>query len=176
MLGDVAYASAYDRGRSMPVEEVVSLVLGETTVSASAPELVGGSSAPESSRREVEVAELIARGLSNKEISETLTISPRTAEGHVARLLDKLGLHLPRPRRGMGRRTAGAGHHAVARRSITWRAAVTRHLPVELTTFVGRRKELAEGRRMVRAARVVTIVGPGGVGKTRLAVPGWPTR
>ena len=47
---------------------------------------------------------------------------------------------------------------------------MTRHLPVELTTFVGRRKELAEGRRMVRAARLVTIVGPGGVGKTRLAV------
>ena len=46
---------------------------------------------------------------------------------------------------------------------------MTRHLPVELTTFVGRRKELAESRRMVRAARLVTIVGPGGVGKTRLA-------
>ena len=91
VLGDAVYASAYDRGRSMPVEEVVSFVLGETSASASAPELAGGSSAPELSRRELEVAELIARGLSNKEISETLVISPRTAEGHVARLLDKLG-------------------------------------------------------------------------------------
>ena len=91
VLGDAAYASAYDRGRSMSVEEVVSFVLGETSASASAPELAGGSSAPELSRRELEVAELIARGLSNKEISETLVISPRTAEGHVARLLDKLG-------------------------------------------------------------------------------------
>ena len=46
---------------------------------------------------------------------------------------------------------------------------VSQRLPVELTTFVGRRKELAEGRRMLRAARLVTLVGTGGVGKTRLA-------
>jgi non-specific serine/threonine protein kinase len=91
VLGDAAYASAYERGRSMPVEKVVSFVLGETSPSASAPQVPGQSSAPELSRRELEVAELIARGLSNKEISEALVISPRTAEGHVARLLDKLG-------------------------------------------------------------------------------------
>ena len=47
---------------------------------------------------------------------------------------------------------------------------VSQRLPVELTTFVGRRQELAEGRRMLRAARLVTLVGPGGVGKTRLGV------
>ena len=46
---------------------------------------------------------------------------------------------------------------------------MTRGVPVELTSFVGRRKELAEGRRMLRAARLVTVAGPGGVGKTRLA-------
>ena len=46
---------------------------------------------------------------------------------------------------------------------------MTREVPAELTTFVGRRKELAEGMRMLRAGRLVTLVGPGGVGKTRLA-------
>ena len=40
---------------------------------------------------------------------------------------------------------------------------------VGLTSFVGREKDLAEGRRLLGGARLVTLVGPGGVGKTRLA-------
>ena len=44
------------------------------------------------------------------------------------------------------------------------------NIPAEATSFVGRRHELAEARRMLAAARLVSLVGPGGVGKTRLAV------
>ncbi len=43
-------------------------------------------------------------------------------------------------------------------------------LPAELTTFVGRRRELAEARRLLAAGRMVTLTGFGGVGKTRLAM------
>lgn len=43
-------------------------------------------------------------------------------------------------------------------------------LPVFRTSFVGRRNELAELSRQVADHRLVTIVGPGGSGKTRLAV------
>ncbi|GKQ41034.1 LuxR C-terminal-related transcriptional regulator [Streptomyces sp. A012304] len=43
------------------------------------------------------------------------------------------------------------------------------HLPVETTSFVDRRSELAEGRELLVRARLVTLTGPGGVGKTRLA-------
>jgi DNA-binding CsgD family transcriptional regulator len=42
-------------------------------------------------KRELEVAELIESGLSNREIAERLVISKRTAEGHVERILAKLG-------------------------------------------------------------------------------------
>jgi DNA-binding NarL/FixJ family response regulator len=43
-------------------------------------------------RREWEVAELIARGSSNREIATALVICERTAEAHVTHVLNKLGL------------------------------------------------------------------------------------
>lgn len=46
---------------------------------------------------------------------------------------------------------------------------VPNNLPAELTSFVGRRTELASVRALLDGARLVTLTGPGGVGKTRLA-------
>ncbi|MDY7088998.1 MAG: LuxR C-terminal-related transcriptional regulator [Actinomycetota bacterium] len=44
------------------------------------------------------------------------------------------------------------------------------NLPAETTSFVGRRGELAEIKKRLAAGRLVSLVGPGGVGKTRLAI------
>lgn len=46
----------------------------------------------------------------------------------------------------------------------------TGNLPLDLTSFIGRRAELAEGRRLLTESRLVTLTGIGGVGKTRLAL------
>jgi predicted ATPase/DNA-binding XRE family transcriptional regulator len=43
-------------------------------------------------------------------------------------------------------------------------------LPAPLTGFVGRERELAETRQLLERARLLTLVGPGGVGKSRLAL------
>ncbi len=48
--------------------------------------------------------------------------------------------------------------------------AGTLRLPAERSSFVGRRAELAQVRRLLSGSRVVTLLGPGGVGKTRLAL------
>ncbi|MFC5834442.1 BTAD domain-containing putative transcriptional regulator [Nonomuraea insulae] len=42
--------------------------------------------------------------------------------------------------------------------------------PAQLTAFVGRAGEMAEVTELLRVARLVTLIGPGGVGKTRLSV------
>ncbi|MET7328362.1 LuxR C-terminal-related transcriptional regulator [Nonomuraea sp. NPDC005650] len=47
---------------------------------------------------------------------------------------------------------------------------VSCHLPAELNSFIGRRHEIAEVKRLLSDARLVTLIGVGGVGKTRLAM------
>ncbi|MBE1593582.1 ATP-binding protein [Nonomuraea angiospora] len=47
---------------------------------------------------------------------------------------------------------------------------VSCHLPSELNSFIGRRHEIAEVKRLLSDARLVTLIGVGGVGKTRLAM------
>ncbi len=49
---------------------------------------------------------------------------------------------------------------------------VAGNLPADLTSFVGRRQLRSDLKRTLATARLVTLVGPGGVGKTRLALRG----
>jgi predicted ATPase/class 3 adenylate cyclase len=44
------------------------------------------------------------------------------------------------------------------------------NLPIQLTSFIGREREMAEARRLLQAARLLTLTGPGGTGKTRLSL------
>jgi predicted ATPase len=44
------------------------------------------------------------------------------------------------------------------------------NLPIQLTSFVGRDTEIGELRKLLGDVRLVTLVGPGGIGKTRLAL------
>jgi predicted ATPase/DNA-binding SARP family transcriptional activator len=50
------------------------------------------------------------------------------------------------------------------------REAMITNLPIPLTSFVGRAREVAEVRGLLQKTRLVTITGPGGSGKTRLAI------
>ncbi|RYE39851.1 MAG: protein kinase [Hyphomicrobiales bacterium] len=86
-LGERPFVAAYAKGRSMRVEDVVALALDEQRPSEPAGEAVGLT------RREKEVAQLVADGLTNRAIAEQLVISHRTAQGHVEHILTKLGFH-----------------------------------------------------------------------------------
>ena len=53
---------------------------------------------------------------------------------------------------------------------MTRTARVPGNLAAETSSFVGRRKEIAELRTALASTRILSLVGPGGVGKTRLAL------
>ena len=44
------------------------------------------------------------------------------------------------------------------------------NLPVQLTSFIGREREIADVKRLLFSSHLVTLTGAGGSGKTRLAI------
>jgi predicted ATPase/class 3 adenylate cyclase len=48
--------------------------------------------------------------------------------------------------------------------------AIPNNLPLQLTSFVGRERELSAAARLLGGTRILTLTGPGGTGKTRLAL------
>jgi non-specific serine/threonine protein kinase len=82
LLSQSRYSAAWEAGRAMSNEDAVALALGHNE-SISRTQLTS---------REREVARLVARGWTNRQIAEALVIDQRTAEGHVRRMLARLGL------------------------------------------------------------------------------------
>jgi predicted ATPase/DNA-binding CsgD family transcriptional regulator len=109
--------------------------------------------------REAEILALVARHLTNAQIAESFFISVRTVESHVSAMLRKL--QLP-DRRSLAR-------YAETMPGLLARSG-GRGLPVPVTPFIGRASERAALTAMLAEHRLVTATGPGGVGKTRLAL------
>ena len=115
------------------------------------------------SEREAEVLALVSEHLTNQQIAARLYLSVRTVESHVSSLLRKLGVA---DRRALAEL---AGDRADAAPFDTALPPVAA-LPTPLTSFVGRAAERAALAGALTEHRLVTAVGPGGVGKTRLAL------
>ncbi|MFD3516849.1 ATP-binding protein [Streptomyces sp. NPDC058657] len=88
-LGESEYRLLYEQGAQIPIDQAVELALAGATRPVSAADRA--PSVDHLTRREREVAALIAGGLTNREISERLVISKRTADAHVEHILAKLG-------------------------------------------------------------------------------------
>jgi non-specific serine/threonine protein kinase len=87
-LGEQAFASAHHTGESMSFREAAAYGLGEEPGSSPAP---NGAATTRLTKRERQVADLVAEGLTNKAIATRLAISPRTVDGHVEHIMAKLG-------------------------------------------------------------------------------------
>jgi DNA-binding NarL/FixJ family response regulator len=90
-LGDPAFRDAVRRGAALAHDAALGYALQDRV---SAEETRAAVPAPSPlTRRETEIARLVAKGLSNKDIATTLTIAQRTAEGHIEHILGKLGFN-----------------------------------------------------------------------------------
>src|SRR5215467_7704264 len=108
------------------------------------------------SQREAEVLEALGAHRSNAQIAGRLHISVRTVESHVSSLLRKFGV---------------ADRRELAELAQTVLApAASLGLPAPWTSFVGRDHERDAIIAALQTSRLVSLVGPGGVGKTRLVV------
>ena len=121
-------------------------------------------------------------GLTQEELAEAARLSPRTVsdlergvnraahKGTAELLADALGL--AGPVRGVF--VAAARGRVPAAEVLAARAealdAFAGNLPVQVSSFIGRDRELSEVRALVASSRLVTLTGTGGCGKTRLSL------
>ena len=90
-LGAAAFTAAVDRGRTMSIDGIVSYALDQKRP-APRPRTAAGDSAFPLTKRELEIARLIAEGLTSQQIAARLFVSERTVTTHVTNMLNKLGL------------------------------------------------------------------------------------
>ncbi|HEX7262891.1 MAG TPA: adenylate/guanylate cyclase domain-containing protein [Candidatus Dormibacteraeota bacterium] len=85
--------------------------------------------------------------------------------------LRDLGMHrlkdLARPERLFQLVIDGAPETFPALRTLD---STPNNLPTQLTSFIGREDQVEEARRLLRGTRLLTLTGPGGIGKTRLSL------
>ncbi|MCX5042365.1 LuxR C-terminal-related transcriptional regulator [Aldersonia sp. NBC_00410] len=84
-LGDRTVSQLARQNASMTIDDAVGLALGH-----SSPRRIRASVKSPLTKRETQIANLVADGMSNRAIAEMLVLSTRTIDGHVERILAKL--------------------------------------------------------------------------------------
>lgn len=119
--------------------------------------------------REREILWLLAQGMSDREIAEETILTVGTIKWYNRQIYSKLGVRnrtqatIRAEELGLLRRSADSGETTPA-------LEVRHNLPSQMTSFVGRGAEISQLRKLLGESRLVTLTGPPGTGKTRLAL------
>ena len=120
------------------------------------------------SAREIEILQLISRGDSNREIANKLHLSIETIKWYNKQMFMKLDV-----KNRVQLINEAAGLSLLQTKwidSTNERPEAIGNLPVQLTSFVGRRNQITEIKALIRNNRLVVLTGAGGSGKTSLAL------
>jgi predicted ATPase/DNA-binding CsgD family transcriptional regulator len=118
--------------------------------------------------REVEILRLIAEGLSNREIAQKLFLTLGTIKWYNKQIYSKLGVH--------NRTQAVSKANEIGlfeKRADILTTTISRpkhNLPAQITSFIGREREILKVKQLIGSTRLLTLTGPPGTGKTRLAL------
>ena len=118
--------------------------------------------------REIEVLRLISKGSSNREIAQKLHLSIETVKWYNKQMYMKLGVknRIQALNKAVELDLLNLEESAFTQE----KTAIAGNLPAQLTSFVGREKEVDEIKELLKKNRLVVLTGPGGTGKTRLAL------
>lgn len=121
--------------------------------------------------RAVEILRLLDKGLTDREIGERLAMTVNTVKWYNRQIYSILGV---------GSRTQAIARarelrlleegNGTATPPQTVRRPTKHNLPPQTSHFIGRRQELVMIKQLLQTARLLTLVGPPGTGKTRLAL------
>jgi non-specific serine/threonine protein kinase len=92
-LGEAGFAAAVAEGRALPLDEAIARALAPAAIDDSGTASIPAHEEHLLTPREREVASLVAQGMTNRQIAETLVITERTAANHVGHILRKLHFH-----------------------------------------------------------------------------------
>ncbi|MBC7812371.1 MAG: tetratricopeptide repeat protein [Burkholderiales bacterium] len=125
--------------------------------------------------REVEVLRLVAAGLSNRDIAEELVVAAETVRWYTKQIYSKLGvsgrIQAVNHARALGLlQDDSSTQSPPAPPSTSIQATTQPNLPLSITPFIGRAREIAEVKHLLVVSRLLTLTGVGGTGKTRLAL------
>lgn len=114
--------------------------------------------------REQEILMLLAERMTNREIAQRLHLAESTIKDYVGKILSKLFV---KNRRQAVERAKSLGLLDEEQKT---KVTPAHNLPAESTPFVGRLNDLVEIKKRLLETRLLTLIGPGGIGKTRLAL------
>jgi predicted ATPase/DNA-binding CsgD family transcriptional regulator len=119
-------------------------------------------------RREREILVLLESDMTGNEIAVKLTLAPSSIKWYTQQIYGKLGVN---SRKQAILRARELGLLASPSHPIFPATSAPRHnLPHQLTRFIGHADDLARVKELVGKYPLVTLTGPGGVGKTRLSL------